>query len=150
MRAIPYKCIQIWTNPYKCVHTKLYTQVWWSLKAETCNFTKISTPPWVFFTFFKLYKWYQIAQRNANTHNWWVPFAFSICIHWEIFFITEIGKSLRLPYLKFNVTVSSLKCGFHLPANIYLFKVNNRTIRKMCEICSKLTIKTPFHTFFYC
>ena len=31
----------------------------------TCNFTKISTPPWVFFTFFKLYKWYQIAQRTT-------------------------------------------------------------------------------------
>ena len=29
----------------------------------SCNFTKISTPPWVFFTFFKLCKWYQIAQR---------------------------------------------------------------------------------------
>ena len=27
------------------------------------KFTKINTPPWVFFTFFKLYKWYQIAQR---------------------------------------------------------------------------------------
>ena len=26
-----------------------------------CNFTKSNTPPWVFFTFFKLYKWYQIA-----------------------------------------------------------------------------------------
>ena len=28
------------------------------------------------------------------------------------------------------------------PANIYLFKVNNRNIRKICKICSKLTIKT--------
>ena len=26
-------------------------------------FTKSNTPPWVFFTFVKLYKWYQIAQR---------------------------------------------------------------------------------------
>ena len=25
--------------------------------------TKSNTPPWVFFTFFKLYKWYQIAQN---------------------------------------------------------------------------------------
>ena len=25
-------------------------------KASACNFTKIKTPPWVFFTFFKLYK----------------------------------------------------------------------------------------------
>ena len=28
-------------------------------------------------------------------------------------------------------------------ANFYLFKVNNRNTRKRCEICSKLTIKTP-------
>ena len=27
-----------------------------------CNFTKSNTPSWVFFTFSKLYKWYQIAQ----------------------------------------------------------------------------------------
>ena len=30
---------------------------------QACNFTKSNTHPWVFFTFFKLYKWYQIAQR---------------------------------------------------------------------------------------
>ena len=30
-----------------------------------------------------------------------------------------------------------------LQAGIYLFKVNNRNIRTMCEICLKLTIKTP-------
>ena len=29
------------------------------------------------------------------------------------------------------------------PTNIYLFKVNNRNTIKRCEICSKLTIKTP-------
>ena len=29
------------------------------------------------------------------------------------------------------------------PANIYLFKANNRNTRKRCEICSKLTTKTP-------
>ena len=28
-----------------------------------CNFTKSNTPPWVFFTFLKLNKWYQIAQN---------------------------------------------------------------------------------------
>ena len=33
----------------------------------------------------------------------------------------------------------------YFPANIYLFKVNNRNTRKRCEICSKLTITfTPF------
>ena len=30
---------------------------------EACNFTKSNTPLWTFFTFFKLHKWYQIAQR---------------------------------------------------------------------------------------
>ena len=34
------------------------------------------------------------------------------------------------------------------PVGIYMFKVNNRNTRTRCEICSKLTIKTPFHTLF--
>ena len=29
------------------------------------------------------------------------------------------------------------------PASIYMLKVNNRNTRTRCEICSKLTIKTP-------
>ena len=33
------------------------------LQKEACNSTKINTPAWVFFTFIKLYKCYQIAQR---------------------------------------------------------------------------------------
>ena len=32
-------------------------------KSVTFNFIKSNTPPWVFFTFFKLSKWYQIAQN---------------------------------------------------------------------------------------
>ena len=44
-----------------------------------------------------------------------------------------------------------MQCGFLiislkscvLPAGIYLLKVNNRNTRTRCEICSKLTIKTP-------
>ena len=32
------------------------------LQALACNFTISKTPPWVFFTFFTLYKWYQIMQ----------------------------------------------------------------------------------------
>ena len=35
------------------------------LQAEACNFTKINTPPWVFFMFFKLCKCYQIVQRTT-------------------------------------------------------------------------------------
>ena len=32
-------------------------------KFLACNFAKSNTSPWVFFTFFKLYNWYQIAQN---------------------------------------------------------------------------------------
>ena len=32
---------------------------------------------------------------------------------------------------------------FFFPAIFYLFKVNNRNTEKRCEICLKLTIKTP-------
>ena len=35
------------------------------LQALAWNFTKINIPPWVFFTFLKLYKWYRIAQRTT-------------------------------------------------------------------------------------
>ena len=30
------------------------------LQTEACNITKSNIPPWMFFTFFNLYKWYQI------------------------------------------------------------------------------------------
>ena len=33
------------------------------LQASACKFTKSNTPPWVFFTFFKLFRWYQIIQH---------------------------------------------------------------------------------------
>ena len=40
-----------------------------NLQAEACNFTKSSIPPWVFFTFLKLNKCYQIAQSIANRNT---------------------------------------------------------------------------------
>ena len=62
------------------------------------------------------------------------------------------------------LTIRTLVCN---PVGIYLFKVNDGYTRTMCEICSKLTIKTPerrhdvflvsllltfnkFHTLFLC
>ena len=32
------------------------------VKLQACNFTKSQNPPWVFYTFLKLCKWYQMAQ----------------------------------------------------------------------------------------
>ena len=44
----------------------------------------------------------------------------------------SIAKNLRLIYEIEKI-----------PGNMNLFKVNNRNTRKMFEICSKLTMKTP-------
>ena len=60
----------IWYHMYnlknvKNIHGGLLILV--KLQAEVCNFTKINTPPWVFFTFFKLYKCYQ---NHATHHKW--------------------------------------------------------------------------------
>ena len=38
----------------------------WKTPMEECYFTKSNTPPSVFFTFLKLYTWYQIAQTISH------------------------------------------------------------------------------------
>ena len=46
----------------------------------------------------------------------------------------------------FKLKLSSMKnmgAKTRIPATIYLFKVNDRNTRKSCEVCLKLTIKTP-------
>ena len=51
------------------------------LQALACNFTKINTPSWVFLTFFKLYKWYQIVQRTTYLDSCHYPGGFSSLIY---------------------------------------------------------------------
>ena len=69
------------------------------------------------------------------------------------------NKTEREPVLAFavaNILIicnsQFMKCGNHLImlsaggynlAGIYLLEVKNRNTRTRCEICSKLTIKTP-------
>ena len=36
-----------------------------------------------------------------------------------------------------------INCLWHSPPDVFIFKVNNRNTRTRCEICSKLTLKTP-------
>ena len=40
-------------------------------------------------------------------------------------------------------TLGNISPFINLPASIYLLKVNHRNTGKRCEICSKLTLKTP-------
>ena len=76
-------CCANWYHLYnsknvKNTHRGVFTLV--ELQASACNFTEFNTPPWVFFTFFKLCKWHQIVQRTTselqfrdsyqNSSNW--------------------------------------------------------------------------------
>ena len=59
MKFVSFSCVMlhvIWYHLYnlKNVRTPI---------GGVLHFTKSNTPPWVFFTVFKLYKWYQIAQN---------------------------------------------------------------------------------------
>ena len=45
------------------------------LQAGACNFTKINTQPWVFFTFFKLYQ----MVPNRTTHHMFLTYFIAQC-----------------------------------------------------------------------
>ena len=59
--------------------------------------------------------------------------------HWEVFW--------KSGALKQNDTQNDSQNPWKVPkkylAHIYLFELNNRITRKRCEVCSKLTTKTP-------
>ena len=79
--------------------------------------------------------------------------------HCIVLYLRYLRKScicLCLPYysplMPRSCVISKVsKCAIHilgtsiskLPAGNYMFKVNYKKTRKRCEICSKLTIKTP-------
>ena len=55
-----------------------------------------------------------------------------------------LKNDIKSQFFEFHLEIhSALK--FDLPRRIYLFKVNDRKIGTTCEICSKVTIKTPGH-----
>ena len=57
-------------------------------------------------------------------------------------FISKIFKTSWLGDRLFQITTGSPTFVLS-PAGNCMFKVNNRNTRTRCEICSKLTIKTP-------
>ena len=69
------------------------------------------------------------------------PCSFKIC-----FLSRDFFKTVELIFVKIYVFCVVLEILFEMdfiPAGIYLFKLNNENNRTKCEICSKLTIKTP-------
>ena len=64
----------------------------------------------------------------SRLKQWIAKSWYIIYFDWTVFFSFS---TIYPPYLILN------------PAGNYMLKVNNRDTRKICEICSKLTIKTP-------
>ena len=56
---------RVWCHFYNLKNVK-NTHEGVLLLERACNFTKSDTPLWVFFTFFRLYKWYQIGQNITD------------------------------------------------------------------------------------
>ena len=56
---------------------------------------------------------------------------------------------LKMSVYFFNIFNES-KDKDHIPAGVYQVKVNNRSTRIGCEICSKLRIKTPERRHWRC
>ena len=80
--------------------------------------------------------------------DFWLRFLMILLVHvlscdWMV--------SFKLWYLIIWFVANNINFVF-FPAGIYLLKGNNRNTRTRCEICSKLTIKTPkrYQTSFWC
>ena len=86
------------------------------LQAEVCNFTKINTPLWVFFTFLKLCKWYQIAQRITYLKFKILLKVKYYCIAYGINYETtyQIGAKLKNVAEK-NTSLKIIKCFRYIP-----------------------------------
>lgn len=61
----------IWYLSYKFKNVKkTCVRLLFLVKTLVSNFTKNNTPPWALFRYFKIYKWYEIAQSISNTIGW--------------------------------------------------------------------------------
>ena len=61
--------VPLMKSPYRFSTSIYYLETFceavFRIKASACNFTESNTLPWVFFTFLKLCKWYQIAHSST-------------------------------------------------------------------------------------
>ena len=61
----------------------------------------------------------------------------------DMFQTIGISAAVAKPYIISEIKVLEWEKLKNIPVGIYLLKVNNRNTNTRCEICSKLTIKTP-------
>ena len=90
-----------------------------------------------------------IIQGEKLCKNLWISMAkFWIFLWWaeNDYLFLEAHKTMICSRNKCR----NLYCHFINPGGNHIFKVNNKNTRARCEICSKLTIKTPSFWCLYC
>ena len=100
-------------------------------------------------------KSYSNNNNNNNNNNTGVCVKTSVCHMKAIGGIINHQKSLKTKmspfFWDFDIHTDRIiqvnRPG--IPAGIYLLKVNKRNTRTRCEICSKLTIKTPERRYWH-
>ena len=100
---------------------------------------------WMFLGDVEVNQWPEIGKKLANrqtpgqshlTSLWWLCCWFRIhSVHFSSDCMTDFERVILYEI--------QLKYHHRFPANIDLLNFSNRNIRQTCEMCSKLTLKTP-------
>ena len=91
--------IILWTS----FHRTYVCDVLHDLVSFVCSFTKSNTPPWMFFTFFKLCKWYQIAQRiSCRVSLKQLITCYFMCFSKTFYYLTGLYFNILAKYFKWN------------------------------------------------
>ena len=99
--------------------------------------------------FFRFFWWYHTVSLLSAFY----AFSFLCCCQSFLEHVSRICKILKIGWQPGNYRITRMRNSwftseFHSwwvnsPTGNYMFKVNNRNTRRSCEICSRLTIKTP-------
>ena len=87
---------------------------------RSVTFGKSNTPSWMFFTFFKLYKWYQIAQNITYISGMFNPFVESLSM------TRELGINLFYTTIPCLNSVKEFEASHKVPKKFWTHKVFDR------------------------
>ena len=103
----------------------------------------------ILLSFFRFFWWYHTVSLLSAFY----AFSFLCCCQSFLEHVSHICKILKTGWQPGNYRITRMRNSwftseFHSwwvnsPTGNYMFKVNNRNTRRSCEICSRLTIKTP-------
>ena len=120
------------------------------LQAWALNFTKSNTPPWGFFTFLKLCKWYQIAQRITYSN---MQFIIIDIITWIKDAIAICKWKRQYRFWKIDSSISCLICPTLRVMKWSIYKARRVMRQKTCfwffiyNWCFKIFNKKTFFVY---